>query len=66
MKITDLRKQSIKELSETIKKTEADLEKFRVDMRTKEVNNVRLGLNLRRQLAQAKTVLREKELSNGA
>lgn len=63
MKISDLRKQSIKELQETLAKTEADFIKFKVDMRTKEVNNVRLGRDLRRQAARIKTIIREKELS---
>lgn len=62
MKITDLRKQSVDELEETLKKTETDFRKFKVDMRTKEVNNVRLGSKLKRQAARVKTVIREKEL----
>lgn len=63
MKMSDLRKQSVNELKETLAKTQKEFEKFKVDMRTKEVNNVRLGRSLRTRAARIKTIIREKELS---
>ena len=62
MKVTDLRKQSVKELDKLLAKTEAEWLEFMTDVRTKEVNDNRLGRRLRRDIARIKTIIREKEM----
>lgn len=65
MKLEDIRKKSVKELYQQLDKYQADLAEFNLDIRTKEVNNVREGRRLRKDIARLKTIIREKEQANG-
>ncbi len=62
MKTEELRQQSIEELRQQLAKDEADLADFMVDVRTKEVDDIRRGRRLRKEIARIKTIIREKEL----
>ncbi len=65
MKLEDIRKKSVKELQQQLAKYQADMQQFNLDVRTKEVNNVREGRRLRKDIARLKTIIREKEQTNG-
>jgi large subunit ribosomal protein L29 len=62
MKTEELRQQSTQELSQQLAKDEADLADFMVDVRTKEVDDIRRGRRLRKEIARIKTIIREREL----
>ena len=65
MKVEDLRRQSIKELRQQLDKCRSDLAAFNLDIRTKDVSDVRLGRRLRRDIARIETLIKEKERGNG-
>ncbi|PSO44946.1 50S ribosomal protein L29 [Candidatus Saccharibacteria bacterium SW_7_54_9] len=62
MKTEELRQQSTQELTQQLAKDEADLADFMVDVRTKEVDDIRRGRRLRKEIARIKTIIREREL----
>ena len=62
MKTEELRQQSTEELTQQLAKDEADLADFMVDVRTKEVDDIRRGRRLRKEIARIKTIIREREL----
>ncbi|PSO42838.1 50S ribosomal protein L29 [Candidatus Saccharibacteria bacterium QS_5_54_17] len=62
MKTEELRQQSTEELTQQLAKDEADLADFTVDVRTKEVDDIRRGRRLRKEIARIKTIIREREL----
>lgn len=64
MKIEDIRKQSTPELEQELAKAQADLSEFMLDIRTKEVPDIRRGRKLRRHIARIKTIIRERELEH--
>lgn len=61
MKIEELRKQSAEELRQLLAKQEADLADFTLDVHTKEVDDIRRGRRLKKEIARIKTIIREKE-----
>lgn len=65
MKLEDMRKQSMKELEQQLAKYQEDLAEFNLDIRTKDITNVREGRRLRRDIARLKTIIQEKEQANG-
>lgn len=65
MKLEDMRKQSMKELEQQLAKYQEDLAEFNLDIRTKDVANVREGRRLRKDIARLKTIIQEKEQANG-
>ncbi|PSO43671.1 50S ribosomal protein L29 [Candidatus Saccharibacteria bacterium QS_8_54_8] len=62
MKTEELRQQSTEELTQQLAKDEADLADFMVYVRTKEVDDIRRGRRLRKEIARIKTIIREREL----
>lgn len=63
MKKKDLeqfKNKTIKELAEFIRTKEQDLLKSKLDLKSGRVKNVRIVKNIRRDLAQIKTILQEK------
>lgn len=65
MKVEDLRKQSVKELWEQLAKDEANLAEFILDVRTKGIKDVKRGHRLKKEIARIKTIIQEKENSDG-
>ncbi len=62
MMLSDLRKESIKELEKRLAKTQGEWLEFMTDVRTRGVSDNRKGRRLRRDIARIKTIIREKEL----
>lgn len=62
MKIEDMRKQSIQELTQQLAKYEDDLANFMLEVYTQEVSDNRRGRRIRKDIARIKTIIREKEL----
>lgn len=62
MKIEDMRKQSIQELTQQLVKYEDDLANFMLEVYTQEVSDNRRGRRIRKDIARIKTIIREKEL----
>ena len=62
MMLSDLRKESIKELEQRLAKTQGEWLEFMTDVRTRGVSDNRKGRRLRRDIARIKTIIREKEL----
>lgn len=61
--LKDLQTKSIAELKELSKKTQDELVKLKMDAQAGKLKNIRLVAQRRRDLAQIKTVLREKEIN---
>jgi large subunit ribosomal protein L29 len=61
MKAKELREMSAAQLGDLLEKTERDIMKFRLDLITGQVENVRAARNARRNIARIKTIIRERE-----
>lgn len=60
---SDMRQKSAAELAKNLTELQAKLMQTAVDYRTKEVKNVKLIAAIRRDIARAKTIMREQELA---
>ena len=63
MKIKAITEKTDKELATLITTTGADLEKLMIDMRTKQVKNVKQIWALKKTIARANTIRREREIA---
>jgi ribosomal protein L29 len=61
-KLAEFKAKGAGEIKAELAKIKEQLVKFRLDLSTGKVKNVRLGRQLRRDLAQAQTIARAKEL----
>ncbi len=64
MKITELRKQSAKELQKLLDKTTSEWLEFQTDISSQKVSDNSQGRKLRKDIARIKTLIREKELTD--
>jgi ribosomal protein L29 len=62
MKITEITKKTDKELEQFIVSTREELAKAVVDSRTKEVKDTKVLGRLKKTIAQAQTILRERQI----
>lgn len=60
--LKELRTKEGKELNDLLAKKQGELGEARIKVRTGDVKNVKTGKNIRHDIAQLKTLLREKEL----
>lgn len=63
MKATDIRDKSEEELRQMLQDRSESLMRFRMQLVTGQVENVRAARNARKDIARIKTVLRERELA---
>lgn len=63
MKATDIRDKSEVELRQLLRERSDSLMRFRMQLVTGQVENVRAARNARKDIARIKTVLRERELT---
>jgi ribosomal protein L29 len=64
MKLQDITKKTKTELAELLTQTRADLNQAVLDSRTKETKDVKLIGRLKKTIARAETIVRERELGN--
>ncbi len=64
MKAKDLREKTDEELKALLEEKRKDLVNFRLKMITGVVDNVRMGREIRKDIARILTILRERELKN--
>ena len=65
MKAVDIREQSLEEIENQIAQAKEELFRLRFRSATQELENPALVKGLRRDIARMRTILRERELSNG-
>jgi len=63
MKADKLRDKSIEDLTSQVSELQSEIMKFRLQLATGVVDNVRKARTMRREIARIKTILRERELA---
>ncbi len=64
MKLTEITKKTDAELRELIAATQSDLAKAIIDSRTKEIKDVKQQARLKKTIARALTIAREREIAS--